>query len=248
MTKPAPTADFLKLEKSLDLTFKDKSLLAQAFIHRSYLNEAQGRNLESNERLEFLGDAVLELAVSEFLFRQLPRQPEGELTALRSSLVKTDTLARVAEKLKLGLYLKMSRGEKLGGGKTNKSLLANTTEALLGAIYLDQGMSKATVVVDTFLLPELSTIISLGLHRDFKSTLQEKVQSQGLPTPEYSVLSEVGPDHQKTFVVQVRVGGEIWGEGSGSSKQRAETQAARHALQHHFNPNHPPLVDNLEKK
>ncbi|MBI2009955.1 MAG: ribonuclease III [Candidatus Chisholmbacteria bacterium] len=226
---PTPT-NFTDLEKKLNFSFKDKSLLAQAFIHRSYLNEASRPSLESNERLEFLGDAVLELAVSEFLYLHLPGKPEGELTSLRSSLVKTDTLAQVATKLNLGTYLKMSRGEELGGGKTNKSLLANTTEALLGAIYLDHGLSQVVSVVERYLFPKLSTIINLGLHRDSKSTLQEKVQSQGLPTPEYYVLTEKGPDHQKTFVVEVLVGNKKWGEGKGSSKQRAETQAARDAL------------------
>lgn len=247
--KKVSLPNFTDLEKSLNVTFKDKSVLALAFTHRSYLNEAAGRALQSNERLEFLGDAVLELAVSEFLFHHLPQKPEGELTALRSSLVKTDTLAELAIQLHLGSYLKMSRGEELSGGKTNKSLLANTTEALLGAIYLDQGMAQVISIVDTYLFPKLTTIMNLGLHRDFKSTLQEKVQSQGLPTPEYYVLSEAGPDHQKTFVVEVRVSTEKWGEGIGSSKQRAEAQAARDALKHHNQGNNPSLVlDNLEKK
>lgn len=223
-------SDFSQLQTSIGISFKNKSLLAQAFIHRSYLNENRGKKLQSNERLEFLGDAVLELATSEFLFQKLTHQPEGELTSLRSSLVKTGTLASTADKLKLGSYLKMSRGEAAGGGKTNETLLANTFEALIGAIYLDQDFTQAEKFLNTYLFPQLKTILENNLHHDFKSTLQEKVQAQGQPTPQYQTVKAIGPDHQKIFTITVLINGKIMGRGQGSSKQRAQQDAAQAAL------------------
>ena len=222
--------NFKDLEKSIHISFKNKALLRQAFIHRSYLNENRGKNLESNERLEFLGDAVLELATSKFLFRKLPQQPEGELTSLRSSLVKTSTLATVARDLHLGDYLKMSKGEEQSGGRDNPSLLANTVEALIGAIYLDQGLSSAQIFTRDHLFGRLKKIMELNLHRDFKSTLQEKIQAQGKNTPTYHTIKETGPDHKRKFTIEVRVENTSLGTGTGASKQIAEQNAAQRAL------------------
>ncbi len=219
------------LLSQLGFTFKNPILLERAFIHRSYLNETKNQNLESNERLEFLGDAVLELIVSEHLFISLPDQPEGELTNLRSSLVKTDTLASVAKDLNLGSYLKMSKGEEQGGGRSNTGLLANTVEALIGAIYLDQGISAAEMLAKQFILSKLPEIIAKNLHRDFKSTLQEKIQALGQATPTYQLVSEIGPDHQKVFTIEVTIEGKSLGIGKGPSKQKAETMAAKAALE-----------------
>jgi len=217
------------LQKTINIQFKNSDLLSKAFVHRSFLNETKNQ-IQSNERLEFLGDAVLELATSRHLFQTFPQKPEGELTNLRSSLVKTDTLAQVASQLKLGDYLKMSRGEKNSGGQTNTSLLANTLEALIGAIYLDQGFDTAQKFISQFLFPKLDNIIKLGLHHDFKSTLQESVQSQGKPTPIYRTVETSGPDHQRTFTVQVKVSQKTLGIGKGASKQRAQQAAAKNAL------------------
>ena len=216
---------------SLDITFKNQKLLAQAFIHRSYLNEAKQPGLESNERLEFLGDAVLELITSEYLYLQLPDKPEGELTNLRSSLVKTATLSQVALELELGQYLKMSHGEEQGGGRTNLSLLANTVEALIGAIYLDQGISAANHFAAQHIFSRLEQIIAKNLHHDYKSTLQEKIQAQGRATPTYHLVSEIGPDHHKEFTIEVKVDQQSLGIGRGASKQKAESSAAKNALE-----------------
>lgn len=211
--------------------FNDQALLNQAFTHRSYLNETDQKDLESNERLEFLGDAVLELITSLHLYQSFPKTPEGDLTNFRSALVKTDTLSQVATTLNLGQYLKMSKGEDEGGGRQNPSLLANTVEALIGAIFLDQGIDAATKFISTHILSKLPQIMSLGLHHDYKSTLQEIVQSQGHPTPTYYVLKESGPDHSKHFNIEVRVGDKPLAQGSGHSKQRAEQSAAKAALE-----------------
>ncbi len=219
------------LESTLNLTFTDKNLLEQAFNHRSFLNENKGKFLASNERLEFLGDAVLELATSEFLYNELPQKPEGELTSLRSSLVKTETLSSVARQLNLGLFLKMSKGEEQTGGRTNASLLANTVEALIGAIYLDQGFAASCNFAQKYIFIKLPQILRLNLHRDFKSTLQETVQAQGKTTPVYETLSAIGPDHHKVFTIKVVVDGKTLGQGTGPSKQKAEQAAAASALE-----------------
>ncbi len=216
--------------KSLQSSFKNKQLFEQAFIHRSYLNENRKNTLKSNERLEFLGDAVLELATSLYLFKKYPKKPEGELTALRSALVKTETLAQVASDLKLGINLKMSRGEARSGGQTNSSLLANTTEAVIGAIYLDQGFEAASKFISYHVFPHLKQILKLGLYKDFKSTLQETIQSKGHPTPEYKTISSSGPDHHKTFKVKVLVEDKTLATGIGPSKQKAQQDAAKNAL------------------
>lgn len=209
----------------------NEKLLQKAFTHRSYLNESGEEFNESNERLEYLGDAVLELAVSEFLFSKYPDKPEGELTSLRAALVKTTTLAEVASVLELGNQLMMSRGEEQTGGRTNKSLLANTFEAIIGAIYLDSGFDTVVEFLKTHLFVRIDDIVKNNLHRDYKSTFQERVQSDSHPTPTYTVITESGPDHDKTFEVALFVGTTQIAQGSGKSKQAAQQQAARKGLE-----------------
>ncbi len=214
--------------KHLNIT--DQNLLDLALTHRSYLNENPNAH-QHNERLEYLGDAVLELAVSEYLYKRFKDKPEGDLTAYRASLVKTTTLAKVAQKLGLGEKLKMSKGEESSGGRTNQSLLANTFEAVVGALYLDKDYNAVVDFLEKNLYPELNQIIKLGLYKDFKSTLQELVQSQGSDSPEYEVINESGPDHDKEFTVVVLIDGKKVATGKGKSKQKAQQRAAQSALE-----------------
>jgi ribonuclease-3 len=214
----------------MKLVFKHPALLTTALTHRSYLNENRSVK-EHNERLEYLGDAVIELAVSQFLYHSLPDKPEGELTAIRSALVRTETLASVAISLELGQNLRMSKGEIASGGRDNIALLANTFEAVIGALYLDQGFKPVIAFLNQHLFPKIKEIITKNLYKDFKSTLQETIQSQGKPTPEYEVVSQTGPDHDKVFVVAVRIDGQIIAQGSGKSKQHAQQAAAAGALE-----------------
>lgn len=211
--------------------FQNEQLLITALTHRSALNEKLSTSTESNERLEFLGDAVLELCTTNFLYQTMDGQPEGVMTAFRSALVKTTTLAEISTEIGLGDQLLMSKGEERTGGRTNPSLLANSFEALLGALYLDQGYDKAYQFLEAHLFPKFSYIKQHGLHRDYKSSFQEAVQADGHPTPMYQVISEEGPDHEKNFTVGVYVGEELYAEGTGSSKQRAEQAAAQVALE-----------------
>ncbi len=211
--------------------FKNPQLLETALTHRSAINEKISASKESNERLEYLGDAVLELATSEFLFRKFPKEPEGKLTAYRSALVKTGTLAEVAKELKLGEKLKMSRGEEKSGGRENISLLANTTEALIGALYLDQGFDAVKKFLNKYLFPKTGLILNQKTYLDPKSHLQEIVQAQKLSAPKYQVIKEVGPDHNKTFMVDVMVNNQVVGQGKGKSKQQAEREAAKAAIE-----------------
>ncbi len=213
----------------MTLPIKDQSLLKQAFTHRSYLNETSAK--QSNERLEFLGDSVLQLVTSDYLYHHYSDKPEGDLTALRSALVKTTTLATISTKLDFGQDLLMSRGEDQGGGRTNESLLADTFEAVVGAIYLDSGYQAARDFIESNLInPTLPEIIAKSLYKDFKSTLQETVQSQGHKTPTYHLVSQSGPDHQRSFVMAVTVAGQQLATGEGDSKQEAAQQAAERAL------------------
>jgi len=213
--------------------FKNPNLLKKALTHRSYLNENK-RALESNERLEYLGDAVLELIVSKFLYHQFPKKPEGELTSLRSKIVQTKTLAYVAKKLKLGKFLKMSKGEAMSGGRANLSLLANTLEAVIGAIYLDQGFAGAEDFVKKNLLKKFQQVIRNARVQDYKSLLQEKVQAQEHPSPTYKIVKTVGPDHNRIFTAAVSFFDKIQGRGQGHSKQEAEQEAAKKALEKLF--------------
>ncbi len=205
-------------------------LLTKALTHRSALNE-KSAEAESYERLEFLGDAVLELLTSEFLFNQYPHQNEGELTAYRSALVRTEMLAKVALEVKLESMVIMGRGEKFSKGPLNTHILADVFEAYLGALFIDQGLSTVKGFLQEQLFPKIETVIAQHSFKDPKSLFQEKMQAKGLPTPFYQVVSESGPDHEKLFVVQVKVIDQVMGEGKGSSKQRAESAAAQNALE-----------------
>jgi ribonuclease-3 len=209
----------------IKLPIKNQQLKKEALTHRSYLNEHSDTKVH-NERLEFLGDAVLELIVTRFLFDNFPHQPEGWLTALRAALVKTTTLSQVAQKLDLGTQLRLSRGEEQGGGRQNLTLLANTFEAVVGAIYLDSGLSTAQEFISTHLLTpaQIDRILTHKLFKDFKSLLQETVQAQGQPTPTYKLLGQSGPDHNKLFTVAVLVADKTLGQGTGKSKQEAQNR------------------------
>ena len=209
--------------------FKNQLLYEQALTHRSWINENPGVR-ESNERLEFLGDAVLEFVVSSHLFLELPDKEEGFLSALRSNIVNTQNLALLATRLNIGEKIYMSRGEKRGGGSSNASLLADTIEALIGAIYIDQGYDEAARFIHSFLLDDLKEKLQAPL-KDPKSLLQEKVQSNGLPTPKYRVIEEKGPDHNKEFMVEVLVDNKPFAQGPGKSKNQAEQAAATSALE-----------------
>lgn len=208
--------------------FKDATLLDMALTHRSWVNEHKGVR-PSNERLEFLGDAVLEFIVSKELYKKFPDKEEGYLTALRANLVNTISLAGVAKKLDLGALLNLSKGEEESGGRTNTSLLADTVEAIIGAIFIDRGITDTEKFITENLLVETEKRAAEPL-KDPKSLLQEHVQSQSLPAPKYQVAEESGPDHDKKFVVEVVVSGQVWGRGEGKSKSVAEQEAADNAL------------------
>lgn len=227
------SADFSKFEEKTSLTFKNKSLLKQAFTHRSYINENRESKLEHNERLEFLGDAVLELVTTDYLYDSLKESNEGELTSLRSALVNADTCSLVARKLGMNEFLLLSRGEAKDSGRARQYILANTLEALIGAIYLDQGYEVAKAFILRYITPLIPEIVKKGTWIDAKSFLQEKAQEHEGVTPVYKTLSESGPDHDKHFTVGVYVSGELYGEGDGKSKQDAEQNAARKALEAH---------------
>ncbi len=222
--------DLSKLEKNLKIKFKNINLLKQALVHRSYLNENPGFNLNHNERLEFLGDAVIELIITEYLYQNFPN-PEGELTNWRASLVNSKMLAKLAGKLTLGEYLYLSRGEaKDKDSKARNYILANTIEAVIGAVYLDRGLKIAKEFVIKILTPELPHILSNQLYLDPKSKFQEIAQEKLKVTPTYKVLSESGPDHNKKFQVGVYLNENLVASGSGSSKQEAQVKAAELAL------------------
>ncbi|MFC1810866.1 ribonuclease III [Patescibacteria group bacterium] len=221
---------YKELEKTIGITFKDKKLLDHAFIHKSFMNEYKGKDKTDNERLEFLGDAVLELTVTEFLFKTYPHKTEGELTNWRSALVKGMHLAEVGVDLKLGNYLYLSKGEEKSGGRKKNYILANTVEALIGAMYLDKGYRVTHKFINDFILIKLEEILEQGLHVDAKSHFQELAQEQFEITPEYKLIKEHGPDHSKKFVMAAFFEDKKVGEGEGSSKQKAEEEAARNAL------------------
>lgn len=221
---------FEELQKNIGITFTDPELLKLAFIHRSYLNEVKHMHT-SNERLEFLGDSVLSLLTSHFLYKTYPEYPEGTLTNIRSSLVKTTSLSDIARLLRLGDLLFLSHGEEASGGRTNQSLLADVFEALLGAMYLDQGIETARLFLAKYLFPNAEGIIATKSYIDYKSLLQELIQQDSRISPTYHVLKSEGPDHARTFWVEARAGGAVLGSGSGKSKQEAEQEAALAALE-----------------
>ncbi len=221
-----PLQDF---QAKLGLTFHDPHLLERAFIHRSYLNEHPKLGLEHNERLEFLGDAILELVVTDYLYRHYPN-PEGDLTNWRSALVKTESLAAVAQALDIAQYFKLSRGEAKGNARSHALISANATEAMIGAIYLDQGYDAAKKFITDHIISRLPDILKDGTWLDPKSKFQEAAQDQFGLTPSYRVLEESGPDHDKTFTIGAYVGDKLFGQGTGSSKQAGQQVAAEAAL------------------
>lgn len=221
---------FGTFEKKIKTTFKNKDLLKQAFIHRSYINENGSSKLSHNERLEFLGDAVLELSVTDFLYKKYPNHTEGELTALRSALVNAVIISSVAEDLGMNDYLLLSKGEAKDKGKARQYILANTYEALIGAIYMDQSYGVADKFITQTLLPKTEEIVKNKLWRDAKSLVQEKAQEFVQCTPAYKVLQESGPDHDKHFTVGIYFAKDLIAEGKGKSKQEAEQSAALAAL------------------
>jgi len=219
------------LERKIGLNFKNKDLLKTAFTHRSYLNEHPDEKLPHNERLEFLGDSVLGFIISTYLYNKYPNHPEGDLTNFRSSIVNARILSKVAKDLGLGEFLFLSRGEESTGGRQRQYILANTYEALLGAIHLDQGLTESSRFVDKTLLPNLQEIIKKKLYKDYKSLLQELLQAKFNVTPSYKLISERGPDHSKIFEIGVYMKEKLLAAGSGNSKQTSEQAAAKNALE-----------------
>lgn len=218
------------LEKNIGVSFKDKDVLNEALTHRSYLNENPKWKLPHNERLEFLGDAVLELAVTEALYKQFPSSPEGDLTVYRAALVNYQSLASVASGFSLEDFILMSRGERMDNSKAKEVILANAIEALIGAIYLDRGYEAAEKFITERVLTKLPEILKNKSYKDAKSEFQEIAQEKFKITPSYVVVDESGPAHNRTFKVEVMLGTMTVGEGAGKSKQEAEVEAAKNAL------------------
>ena len=218
------------LEKNIDVKFENKELLQQAFVHRSYLNENPNFKLGHNERLEFLGDAVLELVVTDYLYLNYPN-PEGELTNWRASLVNAKMLSEISRRLNIDDYLLLSKGEAKDKGRARQYILADVFEALIGAIYLDQGYESAARFIEREVIRELPQVLEQKLYRDPKSLFQEKAQEKVGITPVYEVIKEWGPDHARQFQVGVYLDNDLIAEGEGSSKQEAQSQAAEVALE-----------------
>jgi ribonuclease-3 len=223
--------NFSAFEEKAHISFKDKALLRQAFTHRSYINENKNTKLEHNERLEFLGDAVLELVVTDFLYKTYPTKPEGELTTYRSALVNAITLAEVAATLSMNDYLLLSKGESKDTGRARQYILANTFEAVVGALYLDQGYDEAKKFIERNIFIFADKMIARGNLVDAKSLFQEKAQEKTGLTPSYKLVKDSGPDHDKSFTVGVCVGKDQIATGEGKSKQEAEQNAALRALE-----------------
>jgi ribonuclease III len=223
--------DFSKFEERAGIKFNDERILRQAFTHRSFINENRDSGLEHNERLEFLGDAVLELVITDYLYGKMKDSDEGELTSLRSALVNADTCAKVAQSLGANDFLLLSRGESKDNGRARQYILANTLEALIGAIYIDQNYEAAKEFILRNVTPLMEEILKAGSWIDAKSLFQEKAQELKGHTPAYKTVKESGPDHDKHFIVAVSVGNEVYGEGDGKSKQDAEQAAAKNALE-----------------
>lgn len=220
-----------ELAKKLKLQFNNIELLERALTHRSYLNENRSVD-KSNERLEFLGDAVLELIISDYLYREYSNRPEGELTSFRSAIVRTESLAKASREMGYGKYLRMAKGEEESGGRDKDYILANTFEAVLGAIYIDQGYEPCKELVTRILISKIDNIVENRLDIDSKTKIQEVAQSKFGKTPTYIVLKEHGPDHNKKFVVGVKIGNKVIGKGRGASKQKAEEAAAQKGLKY----------------
>ena len=224
-------ADLATLQQILGVSFNDPSLLEQALVHSSYINENPGFALTSNERLEFLGDAVLGFVVTEKLYQDFPHMTEGEMTRLRATLVRRDTLSRIARAIRLGDYLYLGKGEEASGGRRKPANLASALEAVIAAIYLDHGSATTKDLILRLFDIELQKVVSHGAEADYKSQLQELIQARQKQAPAYYVVEAMGPDHDKRFTVEVRIGDTVLGRGSGKSKKLAETEAACSALE-----------------
>ena len=222
--------DLLEFTDQLGVEFRDLSLLSRALTHRSYLNENPGAALEDNERLEFLGDAVIDFIVAGFLYHRFPEMDEGELTALRAALVRAESLAGFARQFDLGRYLRLGLGEEENGGRERPPLLCATCEAVAGASHPAHGLEAARPLIERLIRPALEEIQAGELHKDAKSEFQVWAQARFNVTPHYRVSGSEGPDHARTFTVQVMVGQDIWGEGRGRSKQVAAQAAAAEAM------------------
>lgn len=221
--------DLQQLHTTLGIQFRKPELLKQAFTHSSYVNEQRSSHLEDNERLEYLGDAVLELSVSEYLFRTYPHRTEGELTKIRASIVCEPSLMAFAERLEFGSYMFLGKGEELTGGRTRPAMLADVFEAFIGALYLDQGLEAVQRFLQKVVFNELQDEAKLQV-TDFKTQLQEYTQHHGMGVLEYRIVDERGPAHERQFVSEVRMEGAVLGQGMGRSKKEAEQQAAAQAL------------------
>lgn len=221
--------DWDHCQESLGISFRRESLLEQAFVHTSYCNETADLEYSSNERLEFLGDAVLNFVVTDKLYREFPELSEGELTEIRASLVCRETLSELASSLGLGNWLLLGRGEELSGGRGKASNLANAVEALIGALYLDQGIGKTRRFILKHLKRDLEEIKTGKTVVNYKALVQELVQGEGRPTPAYRLVEAIGPDHDKQFTAEILVDGQALGRGTGGSKKAAESRAARAA-------------------
>jgi ribonuclease-3 len=220
------------LQQSLGVSFNDPSYLKQALTHTSYVNENPESNLADNERLEFLGDAVLGQVIAEKLYQALPEAAEGEMSKLRAALVSRNALARLSRGIRLGDYLYLGKGEETSGGRDKTANLAGALEAVIAAVFLDQNPATAKDVILALFNPEIERVIGRGEVANYKSQLQELLQARGQPPPDYHVVSASGPDHDRRFTVEVRAGGSTLGQGTGKSKKQAETEAARSALGH----------------
>ena len=224
-------ADLAALQQILGVSFSNPSLLEQSLVHSSYINENPTFALASNERLEFLGDATLGFVIAERLYQDFPHFTEGEMTQLRAAVVCRDSLADIARAIRLGDYLYLGKGEEASGGRNKSTNLAGALEAVIAAVFLDQGLATARNFILGLLNTELEKVVSQGVEVDYKSQLQELIQAREQQTPTYHIVEAVGPDHDKRFTIEVSVGDTVLGRGSGKSKKRAETEAARSALE-----------------
>ena len=218
------------VEKTFGVTFDDESVLVEAFTHSSYANDHREQDIKNLERLEFLGDAVLELTVSDYLYHKYPKQPEGQLTRKRASIVRAESLAKLAKEYHLHEFVRLGKGEEQMNGRNRPSLLCDVFEAFIGSVFVDQGMNVVLKVLQQILFPKIdSGAFSHGM--DHKTALQELLQQNGVVTIQYKVVDKRGPDHQREFVVEVFVEGDSYGRGVGRSKKAAEQDAAKHALE-----------------
>lgn len=221
--------DFSDLERKINITFRDRSLIRQAFTHSSYVNEQRKRTFKDNERLEFLGDAVLELTISEFLYRHFPQKSEGEMTKMRANIVCEASLVAFAGELGFGKYILLGKGEEQSGGRNRPSLLADAFEAFVGALYLDQGLSAVQNFLQSYIYPQIDEG-RFSRVTDYKSQLQEKVQHDSLGELKYAIVEERGPAHDREFIAEVHLKDQLLGRGIGRSKKEAEQRAASEAL------------------